>query len=132
MTLSAIWFLGYQGIIPLDNVGRCDHTYAHWLAEQGHRIPPDRQPNDLILFLKDNNNRYRSGAAEMLKRNCRIFGYGRAVSSTALVKRNHGSPHRANATPELHSISLSLPLSLSLSLSPCFSLSLSIPPEPKP
>ncbi|CAE7251320.1 unnamed protein product [Symbiodinium sp. CCMP2592] len=47
-------------IVPMQNVGRCDHTYAHWLAEQGHRIPADRQPSDLILFVKDNNNKYRS------------------------------------------------------------------------
>ena len=42
-------------IIRMDNIGRCDHTYAHWLVQQGNRIPPDRQANDLILFVKDND-----------------------------------------------------------------------------
>ncbi|OLQ04651.1 hypothetical protein AK812_SmicGene12253 [Symbiodinium microadriaticum] len=42
-------------IVRMENIGRCDHTYAHWLAQAGHRIPADRHESDLILFIKDND-----------------------------------------------------------------------------
>lgn len=42
-------------IVRMENIGRCDHTYAHWLAQAGNRIPADRHESDLILFIKDND-----------------------------------------------------------------------------
>ncbi|CAE7030007.1 TBL8 [Symbiodinium natans] len=42
-------------IVRLGNVGRCDHSYAHWLAQLQDRVPSDRQGSDLILFIKDND-----------------------------------------------------------------------------
>ena len=47
----------------LPNVGRCDHAYAHWISENytktkeelRGRVDKNDAPEDLILFLKDNN-----------------------------------------------------------------------------
>lgn len=46
-------------ITNLPNVGRCDHTYAHWLAESAKNTPTNSE-DDLVFFLKDNNNDYRT------------------------------------------------------------------------
>ena len=49
-------------IVRLENVGRCDHTYAHFMAN----YPSDgssssqQQHSDFVLFLKDNDNSHRS------------------------------------------------------------------------
>lgn len=59
---------GVSAIIKrLPNVGRCDHTYAHWIRENYSRTqeesrtsPPtgkDDSPEDLVFFVKDNNYR---------------------------------------------------------------------------
>ncbi|CAE7858176.1 Protein trichome birefringence-like 8 [Symbiodinium microadriaticum] len=47
-------------IVRSRNVGRCDHTYAQWLAQLQNHIPPDRQASDLVLFIKDNDMSARS------------------------------------------------------------------------
>ena len=54
-------------IKDLPNVGRCDHTYSHWIRENYSRTqeesrtsPPtgkDDSPEDLVFFVKDNNYR---------------------------------------------------------------------------
>ena len=38
----------------LSNVGRCDHTYAHWINENYSRFQ-NESPDDLIFFVKDND-----------------------------------------------------------------------------
>jgi hypothetical protein len=57
-------------ILSVPNVGRCDHSYALWIK----RMLEDRKegevnttvgsslylPNDQVLFMKDNDNKYRS------------------------------------------------------------------------
>jgi len=46
-------------VIRLPNVGRCDHTYAYWMA----RMPPvsaevgNDTRHDVVLFIKDNDHR---------------------------------------------------------------------------
>lgn len=52
-------------IIRLDNVGRCDHTYAHYIAEsydqwQKKKKKEGSSDNDYILFLKDSDNSNRN------------------------------------------------------------------------
>ena len=54
MGLVGLWGLalicfGDFGKVRLGNVGRCDHSYAHWLAQLQDRVPSDRQGSDLIL-----------------------------------------------------------------------------------
>jgi hypothetical protein len=38
-------------VIRLENVGRCDHSYARWMARVPEYIVP--QTNDVVVFLKD-------------------------------------------------------------------------------
>ncbi len=47
-------------IVRIDNVGRCDHTYAHYMAKY-HSDSEDEgsKRSDLVLFLKDNDNSHR-------------------------------------------------------------------------
>jgi hypothetical protein len=43
-------------IIVLPNVGRCDHTYAHWLSGSyllNHEMNPIGSPYAIIVFMKD-------------------------------------------------------------------------------
>ena len=50
-------------IKDLPNVGRCDHTYSHWIRENYSRTQEelrtspgkDNSPEDLVFFVKDNN-----------------------------------------------------------------------------
>ena len=54
---------GVDAIIKrLPNVGRCDHTYAHWIRDNYSRTREELRtsgeedfPQDLVLFIKDNN-----------------------------------------------------------------------------
>ena len=47
-------------VIRLDNVGRCDHTYAYWIAKHYKEIQDnvETEGDDVVLFLKD-NKRFR-------------------------------------------------------------------------
>ena len=42
-------------IETLPNVGRCDHTYAHWMANMDRNTGKNKF--DVFLFIKDNNHR---------------------------------------------------------------------------
>jgi len=42
-------------LVRLPNVGRNDHSFAHWLSNQ----EPSNNNNNVVLFLKDNGNIYR-------------------------------------------------------------------------
>jgi hypothetical protein len=42
-------------IIRLPNVGRCDHSYAHWIKEHYQSIDRKRDGDDIVFFFKDNN-----------------------------------------------------------------------------
>jgi hypothetical protein len=44
-------------IIRIDNAGRCDHTYAYYMANYYHESSSN---SDYVLFLKDNNNEHRN------------------------------------------------------------------------
>jgi hypothetical protein len=44
-------------IIRIGNVGRCDHTYAYYMANYYHESSSN---SDYVLFLKDNNNEHRN------------------------------------------------------------------------
>ena len=48
-------------IVRLENVGRCDHTYAHFFANY-HSATKERGSNnsDFVVFLKDNDNSHRN------------------------------------------------------------------------
>ena len=54
---------GVSAVIErLPNVGRCDHSYAHWVRdhfdqtqEDIRKSAEDDAPEDLVLFIKDNN-----------------------------------------------------------------------------
>lgn len=46
-------------IVPLDNVGRCDHTYAHFMGNYHSEANDGDSPSDYVLFLKDNDNSHR-------------------------------------------------------------------------
>ncbi len=48
-------------IVKLENVGRCDHTYAHFLANyRSESTDLGSERSDFVLFLKDNDNSHRS------------------------------------------------------------------------
>ena len=47
--------VGKPKIIRLVNVGRCDHSYAHWIAEHYQSIVRDKDQDSIAFFLKDNN-----------------------------------------------------------------------------
>ena len=47
-------------IIRLDNVGRCDHTYAHYIANYHSKTKDNPSNSDHVLFLKDNDNSHRN------------------------------------------------------------------------
>jgi len=42
-------------VIELDNVGRCDHSFAYWMA----RMADDTPDNDVIIFMKDNRDMHQ-------------------------------------------------------------------------
>ncbi len=55
-------------VVILPNVGRCDHSYAYWIAETLDKIKKNSsnhagevmfQPQDHVMFMKDNDNSYR-------------------------------------------------------------------------
>jgi len=59
-------------IINLPNVGRCDHTYAHWMNHYAYTTTPllslpsdeaggDGDEEEIIVFLKDSDMRYAWG-----------------------------------------------------------------------
>lgn len=57
----------------LPNIGRCDHTYAHWIQENYNRVQneilasaarnnnEEDSNNDLIFFVKDHNHMFKKG-----------------------------------------------------------------------
>jgi len=48
-------------IIRLENVGRCDHTYAHFMANYYSETKDKSFRNsDFVVFLKDNDNSHRN------------------------------------------------------------------------
>ena len=48
-------------IIRLENVGRCDHTYAHFMAKYRSKSKDKGSKNsDYVVFLKDNDNSHRN------------------------------------------------------------------------
>jgi len=49
----------YAKVITMDNVGRCDHTYAHWMAN--YAADEKLQDNDVVFFVKDNPYQTRHG-----------------------------------------------------------------------
>ena len=48
----------YAKIVNLPNVGRCDHTYAHWMANY---ISDEFDDDDVVYFVKDNPYQTRNG-----------------------------------------------------------------------
>ena len=58
-------------IIKLPNVGRCDHTYAHWINHYAYTTTPlpslsdkeeaAEEEEEIIVFLKDSDMRYAWG-----------------------------------------------------------------------
>ena len=50
----------YSKVINLPNVGRCDHTYAHWMAQYSDDVNNFHE-NDVIFFIKDNPYQTRNG-----------------------------------------------------------------------
>ncbi len=88
-------------IVRLPNVGRCDHTYAHYMADYT-KEEHHPQKNRLVLFLMDNDNHHRTvysrqrSFAEML---LIVQQYGFAcreerIWALSLLKRNN--PGRYN------------------------------------
>ncbi len=55
-------------IIQMDNVGRVDHTIAHWMAQVLPSTSPlvEENKEDIILFLKDNINVHTDGSLRSL------------------------------------------------------------------
>lgn len=53
--LEELSSIGPTKIITLPNVGRCDHTYAHWITEQYQSINKEKGGEDIVFFLKDND-----------------------------------------------------------------------------
>ena len=49
----------YAKVVNMPNVGRCDHTYAHWMAQYG--TDENFKDNDVIFFVKDNPYQTRQG-----------------------------------------------------------------------
>ena len=46
-------------ITKLPNVGRCDHSYAHYITEQYTSIDRENDGDDIVMFFKD-NGRHRN------------------------------------------------------------------------
>jgi hypothetical protein len=61
--ISSLQILAPVQVIQLDNVGRCDHTYAYWIKTHyrdiQHKFNNNYSNNDMVLFMKD-NKRYRN------------------------------------------------------------------------
>ena len=49
----------YAKVINMENVGRCDHTYAHWMAN--YAANEELNDNDVVFFVKDNPYQTRQG-----------------------------------------------------------------------
>ena len=47
-------------IVRIGNVGRCDHTYAYYMANYYYSHESSSNNSDYVLFLKDNNNEHRN------------------------------------------------------------------------
>ena len=45
-------------VVRLENVGRCDHTYAYWINDHYYKFNKEKDGDDVVLFLKD-NKRFR-------------------------------------------------------------------------
>lgn len=45
-------------VVELPNVGRCDHSYAHWMEENVGSVAGPTV-SELVVFMKDKDNKYR-------------------------------------------------------------------------
>lgn len=48
-------------VVRLPNVGRCDHSYAHWMNEFSNRIENEDDGKHVVVFLKDNQQIHQPG-----------------------------------------------------------------------
>lgn len=51
---------GHLTILDLPNVGRCDHSYAYWMAHIMPKIDTDEDENTIVFFMKDNSYQMRT------------------------------------------------------------------------
>lgn len=58
--LSGLAELAHVQVVRLENVGRCDHTYANWIHEHYYKYNKQKDGDDIVLFLKDNKRFYPS------------------------------------------------------------------------
>ena len=61
-------------LVRLPNVERNDHSYAHWLLHQD----PSVNPNNVVLFLKDNSNFYHKRTRQRSLRETVYIAQGNA------------------------------------------------------
>jgi len=43
-------------IVQLDNIGRCDHSYAYWISEHMKHTPLPNEDKEVVVFLKDDRS----------------------------------------------------------------------------
>jgi len=46
-------------VVDVENVGRCDHSFAYWIKNNIPDINEERDGKDLVLFMKDNDRLVR-------------------------------------------------------------------------
>jgi hypothetical protein len=67
-------------IVKLPNVGRCDHTYAHYLTNYVyHDDDKQGEDNHVVLFLKDNDNQRRA-----------VYSHSRSLEEMLQITKQYG------------------------------------------
>lgn len=57
-------------VMHLSNVGRCDHTFAYWMA----RMSPDTPDDEVVVFMKDNRDMHQVSRSSFFMSRFRYFG----------------------------------------------------------
>jgi hypothetical protein len=65
-------------IVELPNVGRCDHTYAYYMARHYTQLSNSKKKH-VVLFLKDNDNRHRT-----------VYSRHRSLIEMLQITKNYG------------------------------------------
>ena len=78
-------------VIKMPNVGRCDHTFAHWINSHYESIEKERDGNDIVMFLKD-NGRHQSEylPIDELFSHVSNTGFGCVVKPTSVCGKEEG------------------------------------------
>lgn len=83
-------------VVRIPNVGRCDHTYALWMAQLIEDGGDSFSDNDLILFLKDTAYDHMLGDGQQELRDMLRTVSARGFACFQLPPKHHSTYHETN------------------------------------